>query len=85
MTNRITNKDIETLTRQLNEKHGHNVKPWNTETREANIGTFYVDSAYGGVKLVQIDSESGGVRSISPNGYGTKRELYTFLRGMLGA
>lgn len=46
-----------------------------------SIYPYSLDFAYGGVKLVQ-DCKGGGCRAISCNGYGTKRELYNFIKGM---
>lgn len=83
MSNRIKNADLQYMVDRLNVLTGHEKAPWDQETRKANIGTYYIDGAYGGVKLVQIASDTGGVRTISHDGYGTKRELYTFLQGML--
>lgn len=48
-----------------------------------NLGNYHLDYAYGGVKLVQLVNQGGGIRTISGGGYGTKKELYHFLDGML--
>lgn len=74
MPQRITTKDLESLISRLN---GNKPITWDT------IGAYRLDQAYGGVKLVQVTSEGGGIREISCDGYGTKRQLYTFLMGML--
>jgi len=81
MTQRVTQKQLENMVEAINTVKGYAIKPY-TNGR-ANIGTYYIDGAYGGVKLVQIESDTGGVRTISQNGYGTKRELLAFLHGML--
>lgn len=77
MTNRITMKDLEILLSNLNEKA---VNMSNPPYGTVNAYTF--SQAYGGIKLEQY-CNSGGVRTISTGGYGTKRELYNFMRGML--
>ena len=46
---------------------------------KANVGNYHLDYAYGGVKLVQICTDGGGITEISRNGYGTKRELYYWM------
>lgn len=83
MSNRVTNKDLKTLVDQLNRKSKCSTDPYTNG--KANVGTYYIDGAYGGVRLVQLVNESGGIRVISPFSYGTKRELYVFLSGMLEA
>ena len=79
MSNRITQKDLQSIVDDLNSAKGFD--PKECETSYKHINSYQLDFAYGGVKLVQIKSTGGGQISISPNGYGTKRELYTFLRG----
>ena len=86
MTNRITEKDLERLVAQINELSGYEKQPHTLLENgkyQANIGNYHLDYAYSGVKLVQLVSGGGGIRSISTGGYGTKRELYNFLGGML--
>ena len=48
-----------------------------------NIGNYHLDKAYGGIKLVRMDNESGSIQIISRNGYGTKHELYTWMEAFL--
>lgn len=76
MSNRVTQKDLELLVAELNEAKGI------TDAKRNTVGAYVLDYAYGGVKLAQVTSEGGGQRNISPGGYGTKKELYIFLRGM---
>jgi hypothetical protein len=76
MTNRITQKDLENLLTRINEHAGHGAKP-----AYGTPGAYVLSYAYGGVKLEQY-CKGGGVRTISTNGYGTKRELYNFMQGM---
>lgn len=94
MTNRITNADLERLLIAINKATGNALEPYANEpwtdprtgmktNNKANVGTYYISGAYGGVKLVQICNEFGGERTVSSHGYGTKRQLYTFMQGML--
>ena len=85
--NRITQKDLESIVNRINRTAN---MPMNAYTREgdrnvANVGHYYVSGAYGGVQLLQIVNEAGGVRTIT-SGYCPKRELYyqmhAFLRGL---
>ena len=85
--NRITQKDLEATVNRINQTAN---MPMNAYTRigernVANIGHYYVSGAYGGVQLLQIVNEGGGVRAIT-SGYCPKRELYyqmhAFLRGL---
>lgn len=69
MTTRITNKDLQILLDRINKAHGFE--------RAYGIGR-----AYGGVRLEQYVI-GGGVRTVSWCGYGTKRQLYNFMLGVL--
>ena len=83
---RIRQKDLEYLVDRINEATG---SPKTTYTKtdkppyKANIGNYHLDYAYGGVKLVRMVSEGGGISDISRCGYGTKRELYNWMQAFL--
>lgn len=79
MSNRVTQKDLEILVSDLNDGLGFNAV--NCKTQYI-VGCYQLDYAYGGVKLVKIQSTGGGQTTVSNSGYGTKKELYNFLRGM---
>lgn len=49
----------------------------------ANVGHYCLDSAYGGVMLVRICSDTGAETNISSGGYITKRELFDQLGSMI--
>ena len=83
MTNRITNKDLDFAVKRLNIEMKTPLEYRDSETREINVGHYHIDSAYGGVKLVQTVNDGGGIRAISTGGYGTKRELYNTINAML--
>ena len=83
---RITNKMLEIGVERLNELTNNNIKSWDKNEDgkfSANIGTYEIDGAYGGVRLVQIASKGGAVEVISNGGFGTKRELYNQIHTLL--
>ena len=49
----------------------------------SNPGTFYLEGAYGGHKLVQVINYGGGVRDVLRCGYVSKRELYHLIGALL--
>ena len=82
---RYTMNDVKGLVDRLNREVGAAPKAYRdaTEAEKAagfhgvgNIGTYYVEGAYGGHKLVQITNHGGGVRDVLGTGYASKRELY---------
>ena len=75
MSTRVTNSQLQSLIDRLNETTG-NSKDAYGEDGNANIGTYYIDKAYSGNKLVQIMNKGGGVVTPLYTGYVTKRELY---------
>lgn len=74
---RIINHDLFKLLERINAKAGHGEKP-----AYGTPGAYELEWAYGGVKLVQ-NCAGGGQRDISASGFGTKRELYVFMCGMV--
>lgn len=82
---RITQKDLEFLVGRINKATGSPAEPHTQAGRNwtANIGNYHLDYAYGGVKLVRMDSDGGGIREISTNGYGTKRQLHSWMTAFL--
>ncbi len=91
MSNRITQKDLECLTQRINEATNSPLIPYRRNGTEgkrhtgftANIGNYHLDYAYGGVKLVRMVNGGGGITEISRDGFGTKRELYNWMRAFL--
>ena len=85
---RVNKGDLEAVVNRINKM---TKSPTAAYTRmkdgkfKANIGNFHLDWAYGGVSLVRMVTEGGGITTII-HGYGTKRELYhklhAFIRGM---
>ena len=83
---RITQKQLEYLVERINEAT-NSPKASYTKTDKppyrANIGNYHLSYAYGGVKLERMCNEHGGVSTVSSGGYGTKRELYEWMRAFL--
>ncbi|MHC4271996.1 MAG: hypothetical protein ACYST2_06760 [Planctomycetota bacterium] len=87
MAERITQKDLEYLVDRINEATDSPkacyTKVAETGPMKANIGNYHLDYAYGGVKLVRMVNERGGITDISRCGFGTKRELYNWMQAFL--
>ena len=88
---RITQKDLEYLTKRINEATNSPLTPYTRNGKEgkresgftANIDNYHLDYAYGGVKLVRMVNESGGITEISRDGFGTKRQLCSWMQAFL--
>jgi len=79
MSNRITEKQLESMVESINAKRG---KAYKEE------GFLQIGMAYGGYRLEEWTAPNKfgqGIRVISPDGYGTKRQLYGFLCGIMHA
>jgi hypothetical protein len=86
MSNRITQKNLEKLCNCINDITANARTPYTKMpdgTYKTNIGNYHLDYAYGGVKLVRMCGEHGGIRTISTGGYGTKKELYHWMEAFL--
>ncbi len=75
---RITIKNLEYQVERINQLTG---SPLTAYTKidgklTANIGHYHLDQAYGGIKLIRMYNEGGGIEEITRNGFGTKKELY---------
>lgn len=76
---------LERLIQRLNKITNSPLTTWKkvNDKMVANIGNFHLDAAYGGYKLVRMDNESGGIRSISNSGYTTKTKLYAEIHTLI--
>ena len=74
---RITDKDLQKLVNLINDLKGFKDVKYNT------VGAYIIHFSYGGVSLAQVINNGGGVIDISQGGYGTRKELYIFLKGFL--
>ena len=90
MRERTTEKQLEYLVERINTVTNSPLASWTKDQHgklRANIGNYHLDWAYGGVMLVRMHNEGGGIVTVT--GRGTKRECYNelqaFLRGHLAA
>lgn len=84
MSDRITNRQLESLCSVLNKTiNGSDGELWTRDNSggHATIDAFYIDGAYGGVALYRMVTDGGGVSEIL--GRATKRDLYDQLRALL--
>ena len=81
---RITQKTLQAVVDRINRTAGTPFTPYRKSGEKfvAEIGNYHLDYAYGGVKLVQMSNESGGIRTIT-TGFVPKRELYNQLHAFL--
>lgn len=83
---RITIKMLEAMVNRLNEITNSPTETYSKDSNGklvANIGNFHLYQAYGGIRLDRITSSGGGIRVISKDGCGTKKQLYSFIAGYL--
>ena len=92
MAYRYKMADLTGLVDRLNRTVGAELKAYREATEVekaagfysvANPGTFYLEGAYGGHKLVQVINYGGGVRDVLYCGYVSKRELYHLIAALL--
>ena len=84
MSNRITEKDLDEMVKQLNDALGYPDEPYSERSGQytPNGNNYHLNYAYGRVGLLQMISDKGtGVREIL--GSGTKRELFDKIHSML--
>ena len=88
MANRINDLHLTNLINRLNNLTGNSTDQWGIVDgkTKANIGSFYISHAYGGVALMQMVNESGGVNMPLMQGHTTKRDcydqVYAFIKGI---
>ena len=80
MSQRITEKNLEALVKIINEEKGMPIEAFSDG--RWNIGTYYIDHAYGGVSLCQVINEAGGIADLFGH-HMPKRELYNRMVGYL--
>ena len=85
MSDRISQSQLEQLCVILNKQTGADTECWTRDDTglHANIGTFYIDGAYGGVALYRMVTDGGGVTDVLSCGHTTKRDLYNRIRGLM--
>ncbi len=85
---RITNADLDRLVDRINTVTDSPMTPYSKPEKPgdrftANLGNYHINGAYGGVQLVRMGNNGGGISTISTNGYETKRQLYTWMTAFL--
>tara|TARA_R100000995_G_C3412442_1_gene90020 strand:+ start:307 stop:585 length:279 start_codon:yes stop_codon:yes gene_type:complete len=86
MSYRINKKELEYLVDQINTDTNNPLEPYTKDKEgkfKSNPGNYHLGFAYGGVKLLQMVNEGGGVRDHLHTGYTTKRKLYVALNSFL--
>jgi hypothetical protein len=78
---RVTIKQLEYQVGRINQLTGSPNAPYTVIDGKinANIDNYHLDEAYGGIKLVRMDNERGGISLISKEGYVTKGKLSVWL------
>lgn len=79
--NRVTMEDLERIVSRLNKLTGMPEAPYSEHKGKftANIGNYHLDGAYGGWKLVQMQTDGGGIKDVLNSGFVSKRELYALI------
>ena len=84
---RTTQKDLEYLVKRINEVTKSPTEQYTKDNPTgrfwANVGNYHLDYAYGGVSLVRMVNQCGGIESISHHGHVPKRELYNWMQAFL--
>lgn len=81
MTNRITEKFLQSKVDYLNKITGSPVEPY--ANGKAQIGNYHLSHAYGGVCLHRMHSDGGAVSSPLSTGHISKRELASLLSAFI--
>lgn len=83
MAQRITTKMLEARCESINDLMGTPKESYSPDVEtgryKANPGNYHLDSAYGGVQLVQMSKEGGGCRNVFNCGFVSNRVLYELL------
>ena len=83
---RITKKQLERLVNWINRATNSPETAFTVDETgkyTANIGAFYLSGAYGGVNLVRICTDGGGVENVFNHGHVPKRQLWQEMRAFL--
>lgn len=83
---RITQKDLEYLVDRINTITKSPPYPCSKDDNgkiTTWIGNYHLSYAYGGVQLVRMVNENGGIETISRRCHVTKRELYNWMQAFL--
>jgi hypothetical protein len=81
MTQRITDKQLDSLCSLINAITNSPQEPW--ANGQANVGNYHVSHAYGGVCLHRHVNEGGGVNCPIVHGHVPKRELFNLMHAYI--
>ena len=81
MSQRITRKQLDSVTEGLNRVTGSPLEPYTSAEGRAvaNPGNYHISCAYGGYALHQMANTSGGVRDVFNSGHVPARELLSLI------
>ena len=88
---RITQKDLEYLVKRINKITSSPMAPYTRNGEKgnrkagftANINNYHLDYGYGGVQLVRMVNDAGGIETISRGCHVPKRELYYWMQAYI--
>jgi hypothetical protein len=82
---RIKQAWLERQVEEINKITGSPEAPYTRKNGKtvANVGNYFLDWAYGGVRLARMCNEGGGMECVLNQGFSTKRELYNELRAYI--
>lgn len=78
---KITQKQLQAVVKRINEMTNSPIESYTKDSNgkyTANIGNYNIDSAYGGNKLVRMETKGGGIREVT-YGFVSKKELYNLM------
>jgi hypothetical protein len=83
MADRITQAMLEAQVRQLNTRLDRPTESWVESGGgwHAQVGNIHLSYAYGGVQVVEMTTDGGGVHALTDY-HGPKRTAWEVLRGM---
>lgn len=82
----ITKAQLEAVVERINRLTNSPLSSYTIDSAgkyTANIGNYHLDWAYGGVKLVRMQSEGGGISDVLHAGYCSKRECYQLMHAFI--
>jgi hypothetical protein len=83
---RVTQQHLDSACARLNLLTENSTTAWTPRpdgSLQAQVGRFYIESAYGGWKLVQMVNPFGGMREPLGGGYTSRRDLLNLIHAMI--
>ena len=81
----VTKRQLDWSIERLNTATGNAIEPYtkgDDGRYHASVGNYHLSQQYGGVQLVQMSTDGGGIRTVQPH-RGTKRECWQCVESML--